>query len=183
MYAYFSVYKLQLKNMDNIGKVCVYAACSKKGEVLMNKPIASFKGSSGVAVLYEDRVVIQGSKLVGNYGDKTIFLQQLSGVSVRKASLIHGSGVIHFSTGSSEMKSAFKSTRDENSLLIPPLGGKKALQFKALVERQIAIVHSKPNGTTAISTADEIKKYKELLESDIITQEEFDAKKKQLLGL
>ena len=33
------------------------------------------------------------------------------------------------------------------------------------------------------SSADELKKYKELLDSGIITQEEFDAKKKQLLGL
>lgn len=33
------------------------------------------------------------------------------------------------------------------------------------------------------SSADELKKYKDLLDSDIITQEEFDAKKKQLLGL
>lgn len=33
------------------------------------------------------------------------------------------------------------------------------------------------------SAADEIKKFKELLDMDIITQEEFDAKKKQLLGL
>ena len=34
-----------------------------------------------------------------------------------------------------------------------------------------------------ISNADELKKYKELLDMGIITQEEFDAKKKQLLGL
>lgn len=33
------------------------------------------------------------------------------------------------------------------------------------------------------SAADELKKFKELLDSGIITQEEFDAKKKQLLGL
>lgn len=33
------------------------------------------------------------------------------------------------------------------------------------------------------SSADEIRKFKELLDSGIITQEEFDAKKKQLLGL
>lgn len=33
------------------------------------------------------------------------------------------------------------------------------------------------------SPADELKKYKELLDSGILTQEEFDAKKKQLLGL
>lgn len=35
----------------------------------------------------------------------------------------------------------------------------------------------------AVSSADELKKFKELLDSDIITQEEFDAKKKQLLGI
>lgn len=35
----------------------------------------------------------------------------------------------------------------------------------------------------ANSAADELKKFKELLDMGIITQEEFDAKKKQLLGL
>ena len=34
-----------------------------------------------------------------------------------------------------------------------------------------------------ISEADELKKYKELFDAGVITQEEFDAKKKQLLGL
>lgn len=34
-----------------------------------------------------------------------------------------------------------------------------------------------------LSSADELKKYKDLLDSGVITQEEFDAKKKQLLGL
>jgi predicted Zn-dependent peptidase len=33
------------------------------------------------------------------------------------------------------------------------------------------------------SAADELRKFKELLDASIITQEEFDAKKKQLLGL
>ena len=36
---------------------------------------------------------------------------------------------------------------------------------------------------TPVSDADELKKFKELLDSGIITQEEFDEKKKQLLGL
>ncbi len=38
-------------------------------------------------------------------------------------------------------------------------------------------------GVQAASPAEELKKFKELLDSGIITQEEFDAKKKQLLGL
>lgn len=46
------------------------------------------------------------------------------------------------------------------------------------------VVENKPVQTAATtSAADEIKKFKELLDCGIITQEEFDAKKKQLLGL
>ncbi|WP_342538500.1 SHOCT domain-containing protein [Sporosarcina sp. FSL K6-1540] len=41
----------------------------------------------------------------------------------------------------------------------------------------------KETTTYSFSTADEIKKFKELLDDGILTQEEFDAKKKELLGL
>lgn len=40
-----------------------------------------------------------------------------------------------------------------------------------------------PKKADTISTADELKKFKELLDMGVITQAEFDAKKKQLLGL
>ena len=39
------------------------------------------------------------------------------------------------------------------------------------------------NKSASLSSADELKKFKELLDSGVITQEEFDVKKKQLLGL
>ena len=48
--------------------------------------------------------------------------------------------------------------------------------------KQMQETAEKP-ATTAISAADELKKFKELLDAGVITQEEFDAKKKQLLGL
>lgn len=53
-----------------------------------------------------------------------------------------------------------------------------------LIERQ----HQPVTATTIKqeipqSNADELKKYKELLDSGVISQEEFDAKKKQILGL
>lgn len=44
-------------------------------------------------------------------------------------------------------------------------------------------VSNNPVSHMGVSSADEIKKFKELLDSGIITQEEFEAKKKQLLGL
>ena len=55
-----------------------------------------------------------------------------------------------------------------------------------LVERQN---QKQPIAQTTIkqeipqSNADELKKYKDLIDSGVISQEEFDAKKKQLLGL
>lgn len=63
----------------------------------------------------------------------------------------------------------------------------------AFAKRSPLIVNSQNNnqGTTQpivnniqkSTSADELKKYKELLDSGVITQEEFEAKKKQLLNL
>lgn len=55
---------------------------------------------------------------------------------------------------------------------------------KLIIERQ----QKKNNSTPIVSTfatdeTDKLKKYKDLLDSGVISQEEFDAKKKQLLGL
>ena len=44
-------------------------------------------------------------------------------------------------------------------------------------------VKQETNVINQVSAADELRKFKELLDMGIITQEEFDAKKKQLLGL
>ena len=55
-----------------------------------------------------------------------------------------------------------------------------------IVSQQIFNRQNNKGSVTVVnnnSNADELKKYKDLLDAGIITQEEFDAKKKQLLGL
>ncbi len=52
-----------------------------------------------------------------------------------------------------------------------------------LIQRQAEEKQSHTVVNAAPSNADELKKYKELLDAGVITQEEYDAKKKQLLGL
>ena len=54
---------------------------------------------------------------------------------------------------------------------------------KLLMERQHSEKQNNIPLNNSTSNADELKKFKELLDSGVITQEEFDAKKKQLLGL
>jgi len=57
----------------------------------------------------------------------------------------------------------------------------------AIIKRSSFVAPVKSRHSTTIiqeaSKADELKKYKELLDQGVISQEEFDAKKKQLLGL
>lgn len=53
---------------------------------------------------------------------------------------------------------------------------------KLLIERQ-ADPAATGGQAASQSSADELKKFKDLLDSGVISQEEFDAKKKQLLGL
>jgi hypothetical protein len=62
--------------------------------------------------------------------------------------------------------------------------------FSAVGYVLVAALPDRGNGTKTVSKSSknkdsyaEIAKYKELLDSEIITQEEFDAKKKQILGL
>lgn len=50
-------------------------------------------------------------------------------------------------------------------------------------EKSATITQTTINQEIPQSNADELKKYKDLLDTGVITQEEFDAKKKQILGL
>jgi len=52
---------------------------------------------------------------------------------------------------------------------------------KAMADAQATQKEAKP--AAEVSSADDLKKFKELLDAGVISQEEFDAKKKQLLGL
>lgn len=47
----------------------------------------------------------------------------------------------------------------------------------------VAVQENKNTSKNIIADADEIKKYKELLDNGVITQQEFEVKKKQLLGI
>ena len=81
---------------------------------------------------------------------------------------------IAISTTSGVIKFSFMENRDAIHTAIS----------KLLVDRQgktVSATTIKPE--IPQSNADELRKYKELLDEGVITQEEFDAKKKQLLGL
>lgn len=81
---------------------------------------------------------------------------------------------------------AFETKNDDYKIMVGA-DISDATPIKAKFEEVIRIQQESEGGgatiQAALSPADELKKFKELLDMGIITQEEFDAKKKQLLGL
>ncbi|WP_218976437.1 SHOCT domain-containing protein [Bacillus cereus] len=71
---------------------------------------------------------------------------------------------------------------DENTVMFTKKEEKMAVEIKEYIESILAN-KSKPQVSASVSGADEILKYKELLDQGVITEEEFQAKKKQLLGI
>lgn len=162
--------------------------------------IAEFKGSDGTATLYEDKVVIQRKGVLAKLthfgqgtsgGDRTIFLDQIRSIEINKGLM---NCDMFFNTGNTgEMSGGRRKflndgaskLKIEYSVEFIRTDTAKAEEFKLKAEEAIrnfkkpVVVAAAP----AASAADEIKKFKDLLEAGAITQEEFDAKKKQLLGL
>ena len=79
-----------------------------------------------------------------------------------------------------------EAVNDENAILVDVLELEQAREIvKFMEDRRLTLRNPQPQvaSTPTISVADEIKKFKELLDMGAITQEEFDAKKKELLNL
>lgn len=149
--------------------------------------IMELQGVNGQIELYQDKVIIKRkgaiSKLSQGFfkGDKTIYLTQISSIQVKPGSMITN-GYIQFSLsgGNESTKGIMNATKDENTVMFSRKDNELVNKMKAEIE-QLKNRAQSP-GTIQPSAADEIRKYKQLFDDGIISEEEFNAKKKELLG-
>ncbi|EJS68506.1 MULTISPECIES: DUF4429 domain-containing protein [Bacillus] len=120
----------------------------------------------------------------GLKGDKEILIKHLSSIQFKPAG-IFTNGYIQFSfSGGKENKGGlFDATKDENSIMFSKKQQPNFLKLKALIEQKMDEQHSPAPINASGDVADQIKKLADLRDSGILTNEEFDAKKKQLLGI
>jgi hypothetical protein len=156
-----------------------------------------YKGYNGTVVLTDRAIVIKrgakGFLLGGGFlrGDKTIPYSSVVAVQLKKAGMT--AGYIQFTlAGGSEAKGGLlQAARDENSVHFHKSykktfslqsndedeHNKQFAECKRLVEGRIG------KGGNITSSLDEIAKLGDLKSKGIITEDEFQQKKKQLLGL
>lgn len=147
--------------------------------------IMSFSGTTETLELHDDRVVITGaSKLsilrVG--GSKTLYMNQITGVQFKSATAF-SPGWLHFVLPGDRdmMQWAQGAAANDNAVLFKKKDNETAEQLKVKVEELIASANSATGNP--VSGADEILKYKSLLDQGVITEAEFEQQKKKLLGL
>ena len=143
----------------------------------------------GQLYVYEDRIVIERKGVSafltqGLKGGKTIPIASLTNIQFKPTGRLTN-GYIQFSVlGEVGSKGgALVAGSDENTVFFKKKNAEVAENIRAFLEEKIINKSNTPTTIQALSPAEELKKFKDLLDQGIITQEEFDAKKKQLLGL
>jgi hypothetical protein len=146
-----------------------------------------FKGQNGSIIVEPNKVTIKHSKFLGmGKGNKEIMMRSISGIQLKKSGFLSGIGYIEilFSGGDDRAKRGLQATiNDENTItIVNDKQFEEMSNAKDLIESYITNA-GMPVKNSSPSPMDEIKKAAELRDAGIISQEEFEQKKKQLLGL
>ena len=146
----------------------------------------SVKGVNGQIELLPNKVRIKrkgamGFLTQGLKGDKEILISQISSIQFKKATGFTN-GYIQFAfIGGQEAKGGlFQATQDENTVMFNTFHKEEFQELKEAIEQKLEELH-KPESSS--SHLNDLEKLAELRDKGIITEEEFNAKKKQILGL
>ncbi len=115
----------------------------------------------------------------GIKGEKTIPFKNISAVQLKKPGMSNGYIQFTLLGGNESRGGILAATKDENTVMFTKKYWNEMENLKKYIEKQQSILDNNSK-ETQISSADEIKKYKELLDEGIINQEEFDFKKKRI---
>ncbi|MFA5954236.1 MAG: SHOCT domain-containing protein [Patescibacteria group bacterium] len=152
----------------------------------MNESIEEFRGYNGTLILTDVGVVIKrGVKgfLLGGMmlrGEKTIPYSSIVAVQLKKAGMTAGYLQLTLVGGSEAKSGLFQSATDENSINfhITNNNNERSAKVRELIEARIAQIRG---GGSAVSGVDELAKYADLRDKGVLTEVEFQAKKKQIL--
>ncbi|MFD0825809.1 DUF4429 domain-containing protein [Neobacillus sp. M.A.Huq-85] len=146
-------------------------------------------GVNGQLELKENKIVIKRKGMLakmsqGLKGDKEILIKQISSIQFKNAGTFTN-GYIQFAfSGGKETKGGLvDATQDENTVMFNKKQAGDFEKFKVAVEEKIDLLSQPIQQAPQTDIADQIKKLADLMAIGILTEEEFNAKKKQLLGI
>ena len=161
-------------------------------ESLPDGALMQMFGAIGILTLYRDRFTIKRRGIRGALGHgffqgvKEIMLSSITAIQLKKAGILTV-GYIQFtiSGGVESRRGLNEAVEDENTITFDSPQTKTAEAIKnkiyELQSQAKAGGGVVQNIVNQVSGADEILKYKQLLDAGVLTQEEFDRKKQEIL--
>ena len=156
------------------------------------------KGVNGSVSVFEDRVIIKRegftAKMTQGFfsGDKELMIKEISAIQFREGTNL-ANGFIKFVIPGeiSQSGGLTDKVKDENTVMIRKgmfdnKVNEQWIELKEMVQKMINKEKeqaSQVNVVQETSPADELAKFADLKEKGIISEEEFNTKKKELLGL
>ena len=159
-------------------KYCMVNNTGKVLDVYDNKVVFTSTQSTSTLVTG----ILFGTSLT--QGEKTIYFKDAIGVQYKPSSVLDG--YIQVETAAGGVTSSSSQYSGENAI---QFSGKERNEeaeiIVAFIKKKIDEIKNTPVGVAVqqISPAEELKKFKELLDLGVISQEEFDEKKKELLHI
>lgn len=150
--------------------------------------IKLLKGTNGEVELHEDKIVIKRKGLTntilhGFKGDKSIPISMITSIQFKEPGFLTA-GYIQFGIqgGIESRGGIYDAVKDENSITFIKKTKKDFIELKEYIENKI-MSREKQRYSATGNNLDELEKLSDLLNKHIITEEEFAAKKKQILGI
>ena len=145
------------------------------------------EGSNGSVTVDAECVQIKHKGIAnlltaGAHGEKSIPIANITAVQFKAAGWV--AGYIQFTLlgGLDRPVGAMEATKDENSVLFTKQQQPNFEALKAEVEKRMKQLRQVPQGSDA-SAVNELERLASLVERGYLSREEFDAKKKIILGI
>lgn len=143
------------------------------------------RGLNGQIELTDTHVIIKRKGFLalatkGAIGDKSIPISAITSVQLKLGSLFTGNGFIKFSFGGAvEMESSLKSVvNDENAVIFRRKHNKDFEELKRRIDEAIIASSSRQSEKSSLS---DLEKLAELKEKGVLSEEEYNSKKQELL--
>jgi hypothetical protein len=150
-------------------------------------------GVHGSIELVGNKIIIKRTKGLmsrlsyGIKGNKEILIKTITSIQFKSAGILNGYIQFSFSGGKDNTGGILDAAGDENTVFFTKKQQPAFEKLKSIIEEKIEALNNNNNSQAQqaflVNVADEIKKLAELKDSGILTEEEFTAKKKQLLGI
>lgn len=175
---------LKVNNFDGVSKI---EECKNDKQ---NSTGAKYllKGENGQLYVYENKIEISRKGVLalafqGLKGTKTIPIAEIKSIQMKRAEIMNGYIQFAVSGGIESTGGVRDPNFDENTVTFVHADNEYVQEIKEYIEKVMLSKGEMCTSAVQISNADELRKYANLRDEGVITQEEFDAKKKQLLGL